>query len=178
MLTLKELTKTPEWRMLTRKQQMFVATYVQNALDNQAFDPVTAIRTAYKCKNDRSALVMSYRVMSAFNVSMCLSRCFENDPQQSFLAMLCRQITKGTITAQQIQAYKLYANIQGWTTSPVLQALDKAKEMGYGTHGNAPKYRPRHKLDNLKRTNAVLERRKKEAEAQADAFNLGDFEEE
>ena len=104
-----ELAKTPEFQRLTQKQKLFVYTYCSND-----YDLVNAVRTAYLCKNDEVARIMSYRLLSAINVAMCLSVHFGDTPIEGFLNVLERCIRSGKITSTQIKAFQLYAELQGW----------------------------------------------------------------
>ena len=122
-LTLTEIALTPEFLSLNKKQKLFVATYVQNGLDNDTYDAITAVRTAYKCKDDVSARAMTYRLMQNVAIAMCLSMHFGEDPQEAFLNQLARDIIKGRVTQAIVSAYRLYANIKGWHNT----SFDKAE---------------------------------------------------
>ena len=122
-----EVAETPEFKRLTAKQKMFVVTYIENG-----YDPIHATRTAYLCKSDKNAHIMSYALLRNFHVIMCLAYHFGDDPEKTFLDSLARDIHKGTIDDNLLKAYLLYAEVKGWKKSAVVRAYELAKEMGYG----------------------------------------------
>lgn len=122
-----ELSKTREWALLNDKQRLFVATYISNG-----YNPVNAVRTAYKCKSDMTANIMSYRLLKSFNVIMCLSRHYGDDPKETFLNTLAKEICRGKLDQTHLRAYQLYAEIQGWYETALVKSYKMAQEMGYG----------------------------------------------
>jgi hypothetical protein len=104
-----ELSRTPEFATLTKKQQLFMCTYISNG-----YNEISAIRTAYNCKNDNSAKVMSYPLLRNFNICLVLSIHFGSDQREAFLARLQRDIAKGNISDSLLRAYTLYAEVRGW----------------------------------------------------------------
>jgi hypothetical protein len=122
---LDELAQTPEFLVLTKKQKLFIATYIMNG-----YDAVNAIRTAYDCKDDSIAAIMQHRLFNTFSISMAMSRHFGSDPKKVFMVRLIKTMTKGIINNNQIRAYELYARLNGWDDSPLLQAAKIAKELG------------------------------------------------
>jgi hypothetical protein len=168
---LDELSKTQEFASLTSKQKMAVATYISNG-----YDIIHAIRTAYRCKNDHIAQIMSYRFLRSFGVAMTLSRHFGSDPLDTFLAQLARDIIKGRITDTQIKAYTLYAECQGWKKSAYVRAYELAKEMGFKKDDRHLHITHQRKLK--REIMAAIEEAKKpeEKEQGSETFDLSHFE--
>ncbi len=109
-LTLDELRETAEFQRMTGKQKKFVETYITNG-----YKLVPAIREAYVCKNDVTANVMSYSVMNSLNVTFCLALHFGEKPIDTFKKHMSRLILRNRITKTQVQAWELYARINGWS---------------------------------------------------------------
>jgi hypothetical protein len=124
-LTLEQLAETAEFQCCTAKEKLCIATFISNN-----YDQINAIRTAYPCANDHVALLMSYAVFGRFKVQMAVAAHFNDDPQQAFLHRLVRDIAKGKIDPVKLRAYTLYAEVKGWKTSPLLEAIKIAKEIG------------------------------------------------
>jgi hypothetical protein len=70
--------------------------------------------------------------MRSFDVVMCLTLHFGGEPIDCFLDQLARDIRKGKLTKEMLEAYKLYAEVKGWKKSSLVRAYEIAKEMGYG----------------------------------------------
>lgn len=121
-----ELAKTIEFQHLTQKQKLAVATYITNG-----YDIVNAIRTAYLCKDDHVASIMQHRFFRSPTVAIVLSRHFGTSPKQAFMIRLVKSIIKGDLTPTQIRAYELYASMNGWHSSPLLEAAKVAEKMGH-----------------------------------------------
>jgi len=113
-LTLEELQMTPEYQRLTRKQQLFVATYVAGGLLDGQYDAVEATRTAYKCKTVENARVMSYSLLQNIHIVEVLNRHFNVEPIEEFLRTLDRAIQNKKLTQAQISALYLKARILGF----------------------------------------------------------------
>jgi hypothetical protein len=126
-LTWEEISQTLEFKRLTPKQQMFLCTYISNG-----YDPINACLTAYKCKSERNARIMTYGLLRHFGICMCISLHMGDDPQDTYCNQLARDILKGRITPDSLAAYRLYAEVKGWKKSAVVRAYELAKEMGYG----------------------------------------------
>ncbi len=123
-LTRSELETTHEFQILTPKQKMFVATYVQTGIDTGKYDAVAAVNSAYKCKTEESARIMGYALLSNINIIRVLDRHFGKEPVDSFTDMLERALRNGTITVAQVQAAKMICELKGYATS-----LNKAPEV-------------------------------------------------
>lgn len=147
-IPLSQLIKTDDFSRLTPSQKMFVATYIEND-----YNHTHAIRTAYKCKNDNSAKVMSYNVMRSFNVMMVLSLHFGDRPVDIFVKRLDRAIRTGQISRAKIDAYRLLADVKGYRRSRRL--------------GKKPK--PNQKV----KRKAIV---KAKAKGEPSKYNLQDFE--
>lgn len=173
-MDLDELSTTHEFASLTKKQKMAVATYISNG-----YDIVNAMRTAYVCKSDEVAKIMSYRFLRAFNVAMTLSLHFGESPQDTYLSQLARDIMKRKISDTQLKAYTLYAEIKGWKKPAIVRAYELAKELGYGPNAKSARESKRDPgTDHIKSRlmTAIREGKKREAEKEANPFDLSDFE--
>jgi len=117
MLTLEELRITPEFQQLTEREKLFVATYISNG-----YDQTHAVRTAYDCKDDGVASRMSYRLLAHLRIVMVLARYREEVPKETFLHLLRRAGLKNGITREQLSAFRLYAEVNGWIKAPKQKA--------------------------------------------------------
>lgn len=113
MLSLDELKETAEFIECTDRERMFVATYISNGHDG-----VHAVRTAYNCKNDDSAKKMAYRLMAHIRIIMVLARHRGEAPKSLFLRLLRRASYNRGMSASQLHAFRLYAEVCGWITAP------------------------------------------------------------
>ena len=112
-LSLEQLKETPEYKRLTPKQQLFVATYVAGGLSDGNYDAVLATRTAYPCRSEEVARIMSYAIMANIRIIAVLNRHFGAEPIEEFLALLDRAINNKRITIAQVNALKLKCDILG-----------------------------------------------------------------
>lgn len=119
MLTLDQLHETPEFAELTSAEKLFIDTYVSNG-----FNPIHAVRTAYQCKNDGVAQRMSYRLLGHLRIVMVLARHREELPKETFLGLLRRASLKKGITKDQLAAFRLYAEANGWIKTPKREAKE------------------------------------------------------
>lgn len=113
-LTLDELMDTPEYRALTPKQQLFVATYVEGGLATGTYDRIDATRKAYVCKDEESVRVMSYAMMGNIRVIEALNRHFNTEPIEEFLQEVSRAIHNRRLSTAQVQALKIKADLLGY----------------------------------------------------------------
>jgi hypothetical protein len=113
LLTLDQLHETPEFSELTSAEKLFIDTYVSNG-----FNSTQAVRTAYQCKNDGVAQRMSYRLLGHLRIVMVLARHREELPKETFLGLLRRASLKKGITKDQLAAFRLYAEANGWIKAP------------------------------------------------------------
>lgn len=113
-LTLDEVMETPEYRALTPKQQLFVATYVEGGLATGTYDRLDATRKAYVCKDEESVRVMSYAMMGNIRVIEALNRHFNTEPIEEFLQEVSRAIHNRRLSTAQVQALKIKADLLGY----------------------------------------------------------------
>jgi hypothetical protein len=102
-LTLDELRQTSEYLMLTQKQQLFVATYVGTGMAEGHYNVVSAIKTAYACKSEEVARVMSYTMMQNIRILAVLNLHFGVSPTVQFVKELDRAIRNKKITNAQVE---------------------------------------------------------------------------
>ena len=110
---LDELRETPEFQILTQKQQLFVATYCDFGLTSGTYDAVEAARIAYTCKSKEVARVMSYSLMQNIRIVSALNRHFGTEPIEIFLKQLDRAINNKRITPSMVQALRLKCDVLG-----------------------------------------------------------------
>jgi len=115
-MPLDELEKTHEFQRLTPKQKMFVQTYVGGGSIDGNYDAVAAINTAYTCKSNEVARIMSYSLLANINVVAVLNRHFGNEPIDSFLATLDRAVRNKHLTIAQLGALRLQCEVMGFST--------------------------------------------------------------
>jgi hypothetical protein len=116
-LTYDELKKTPEYQKLTRKQQLFVATYCAGGLADGVYDAVNAAALAYKCRTREIARVMSYSLMANIKIVAVINRHFNAGPTAEFLETLDRAIRNKKLTMAQVTALRLKCDILGIKTA-------------------------------------------------------------
>lgn len=113
-LTLDEVQQTQEYAILTPKQQLFVASYIQGGMQTGIYDPVSAVQLSYHCENPESARVMSYAMMNNIRIIEALNRHFNSEPIESFLKEVSRAIRNKKLSVSQVQALKLKADLLGF----------------------------------------------------------------
>ena len=106
-LTLDQLKQTMEYKKLTQKQQLFVATYCEGGLVDGNYDAVGATRTAYQCKSLEVARIMSYSLLANIRIIAVLNLHFNVTPTEDFMVMLDRAIRNKNFTMAQLGAMKL-----------------------------------------------------------------------
>jgi hypothetical protein len=116
-LTYDELKSTPEYQKLTRKQQLFVATYCAGGLADGNYDAVNAAALAYKCRTREIARIMSYSLMANIKIVAVINRHFNATPTEEFMEMLDRAIHNKKITAAQVALLRLKCDILGIKTA-------------------------------------------------------------
>lgn len=153
-----ELSRTPEFSMLTDKEKLFICTFIENG-----YDVVNAIRTAYKCKNDHNAKIMSYPLLRRPQITTVLMIHFgdwdsEQQPDASvdaFTQRLARDIIRGRVDDTTLKALRLLAEVKGWYQSPTVKALEVAQQMGYSFDTNRSAEPRKAKVDTRNLTKAV-----------------------
>jgi hypothetical protein len=160
--SLEEMSKTPAFLSLTTRQKLCFATYISNG-----YDIINAVRTAYACKDDKTAKIMSYRFFRCFNIVMALSLHFGDTPQEKFLTLLTRDLVKSKLDKEKVKAYSLYAQVMGWKKTSLVRAMELAKEIGIRP---SPTRVPDETRSNLKQkiAGAIRKRKKEEAKAEWD----------
>ena len=134
-MPLEELEQTPEYQVLTPKQRLFVATFIQSGEDHQ-YDAAYATSVAYDCKNRNSARVMSYSMLGNIRVIAALDRHFNRQPLVSFLMVLDRAIQNKHLKQSQLHALRLKADLIGLQSGmpvpgrTVKDVLDEVREEG------------------------------------------------
>jgi len=123
-----ELSQTVEFGHLSPKMATWVLTYVQNYLDTGTFDPLAATRASYECATEESARTFGYQLMANPKVLITLNRFFGNSPEQSFLEQVEKAIYSRKLSVAQVDALKLYSNLQGWSSGIKWSGLSKPKD--------------------------------------------------
>lgn len=104
----------PEFLMLTQKQQLFVATYVSAGMaEGGHYNVISALKTAYACKSEESARVMSYALMQNIHILAVLNLHFGVSPTDQFLKELDRAIRNKKITRAQVELLALKSKMMG-----------------------------------------------------------------
>jgi hypothetical protein len=115
-LSTQELAQTPEYQKLTAKQKLFVLTYVAGGIDCGEYDEVNATWTAYKCKTQENARIMSYAMMQNIRIVAAINRHFNASPTEEFMENLDRAIRNKNLTMAQLGALKLKCDLLGIKT--------------------------------------------------------------
>ena len=131
ILELEILKNTPEFSALTKAQKLCVATYVEArntpGMTDQA-RRLLAVRTAYKCKNDLVATVMTYRVFDHPKVKATVGRHEGKDEKTVFMEELLGVIRAPSLNIPKLNAMKLYAKMKGWVLEAEETLKSKASE--------------------------------------------------
>ena len=79
-----EIEKIPEYQRLTRKQKLFVSTYIQGG------DAVAATLAAYQCADWSTARRMAYTLLKNVKIAEVLNLHFCPEPLEKFIVVLNR----------------------------------------------------------------------------------------
>jgi hypothetical protein len=112
---IEELKKLPEFALLPETRQRFLEAYIANGYDGAA-----AVRACYpKAKVAESIRVMASRALNSPGVVMLLHLHYGDDPKEAFCQMVAKQIMRGRISKEVMEAMKLLADVrefrQPWT---------------------------------------------------------------
>lgn len=126
--SLEEIRETPEFKQLTQKQQLFLATYVSNG-----YDAVAATRTAYAVRSAENARVLSYAMLGNIRIIAVLNIHFGTTPTEELLAAIDRAIRNKKITLAQVYALRTKLDVLGISTRlPVIKdgqrGIDRAQK--------------------------------------------------
>jgi hypothetical protein len=111
---IERLRETDEFENLTLCQKLFIETYIASGVELGVYDQITATQTAYKCKNQEVARVMSYALMTNRRIVAVLNLHFAREPLAVFLETLDRAIKNKKLTLAQFKALALKARILGF----------------------------------------------------------------
>jgi hypothetical protein len=120
-----ELKATPEYQSLTPGQQRFVDNYVANG-----HDVVKAYHEAFKCKDEWTSRCASYSLMRQPAVIFVLNLYFGDTPDEAFVNHIWKMIMKRKISQQELNAWRLYADIRRMRHGSVENAIDLAVKLG------------------------------------------------
>jgi hypothetical protein len=108
---LDELRTTPEFQLLTTKQQIFVSAYLSSGRQNGTYDSLAAVRTAYDVSSATNATVLSYEILGNPKIKKVLDLHFNRTEREAFLEDLLRTIARSKGTAK-VRAMALYAKMK------------------------------------------------------------------
>jgi len=115
---LSEIEKTSEFQRLTKKQKLFLATYLQGG------DAVEAVLAAYQCADWSTARRMSYTLLKNVKIAEVLNLHFCPEPLEKFIAVLNRAIRNKKLTLAQFKALEVKAQSLGFIkASEVINGL-------------------------------------------------------
>jgi hypothetical protein len=126
-LSLDQLSETVEFRQLTPKQQLWLATYTQCFIDTGVFDPVAASVTAYDCGSAEVARITGYKVLANSKIILALNRFFGDSPEEAFLKLVERALYSRKISPSRIAALKLYSDLKGWSAGALANPAQEAE---------------------------------------------------
>jgi hypothetical protein len=106
-LSLEEVQQTPEYERLTPKQRLWVSTYIASGMQLGNYDAILATRTAFACKSNENARIMSYAIMENIHIIEVMNIHFRLDPIAAFSKIIDRAIANKKTTMAQVQALKL-----------------------------------------------------------------------
>ena len=143
-MPLEELVRTVEYSRLTPKQQLWISTYIESgALDERNYDAIFATRTAYNCRTEEVARVMSYSILDNVRVIAVLNLHFGADPLDAFLKTCERAAMNRRTTAVQMQILKIMAEAKGYISKlPVYPGTNASIVMPTHLKKGAPEPKP------------------------------------
>ena len=106
-LPLEEVQKTPEYARLTPKQRLWISTYIESGMALGEYDGILATRTAFACRNQENARIMSYSLLENIHIIEVLNIHFRLDPIAAFGKIIDRAIANKKISMSQIQALRI-----------------------------------------------------------------------
>jgi hypothetical protein len=116
-----------EYRQLTPKQQLWLATYTQSFINTGVFDPVAASVTAYDCGSDEVARITGYKTLANPKIILALNRFFGDSPEAAFLKLVERALYSRKITPSRIRALELYSELKGWGAGALANPVQEAE---------------------------------------------------
>src|ERR1035437_5866649 len=143
-MPLDDLRKTHEYTRLTPKQKMFVDSYCAGGSVDGKYDAVSATNSAYKCKSDEVARVMSYSLLANINIVAVLNRHFGTEPIDSFLATLDRAVRNSKLTLAQLGALQLQCAVMGFGTK-IPPNIGRSNDLGAASRKEEKKPRKTQK---------------------------------
>ena len=117
-LSLVEVKSLPEFQRLTPKQKLFVLTYCEGGLLDGNYDAAAATMTAYHCKTEENARIMSYAQMGNIRIIAVLNRYFNVSPTEEFMDTLDRAIRNKNLSIAQMEALRLKSILLGYKNVP------------------------------------------------------------
>ena len=108
---LAKLQATRKWSLLSPKQALFCASYIESGLSTGTYDAKSAMRAAYNSSSDRNLTCLTYEVLENPRVKAVLNLHFGTSPLDSFLADLEKTIRKESGIAK-VDAMKMYVELQ------------------------------------------------------------------
>jgi hypothetical protein len=117
-LTLDQLRETQVFMTMSIKQKRFIEAFISNGGDR-----IAAVETAYDTKDRKNARILSYQVFSSLNVIACLAAYYQDKPLDLFKAEVLRAYRSRKLTVAQVYALRLLADINGWGSASLRDAL-------------------------------------------------------
>ncbi len=163
-MPLDEIQKTVEYARLTPKKRLWVSTYIQSGMEHGDYDPILATRTAFECRSDENARIMSYSILENIHIIEVLNMHFRVDPLDAFIKIIDRAIRNKKISHAQVQALRLKCELLGIANrlpvadgptegSPVISD----KVAGTPAVSSKPEQRRKHRKAEKPAKNQVLE---------------------
>jgi hypothetical protein len=107
---LAEVMATPEFQMLTEKQQAFCAKYLSGGLLDH-YDAEAAVRAVYAVASPKNAKILSYELLANPKIKKVLDLHFNRTEPDVFLAELEQTIRRSKGIAK-VKAQELYARMK------------------------------------------------------------------
>jgi hypothetical protein len=126
-MSLAELSQTVEFGHLSPKMAVWVRTYVQSFLDTGTFDPLVATQAAYECTTEASARTFGYQLLAHPKIILVLNRFFGTSQERASIRQVERAISNRRLSVAQIQALRLYSDLQGWSSGIKCSGPSKPK---------------------------------------------------
>ena len=79
---LQVLITTPEFQALTAAQAGFVSKYVSRGVTKGVYDAVTAVQSAYHCKDRKTAAIQAYQLLRNRRIAKVIDLHFLRDAER------------------------------------------------------------------------------------------------
>jgi hypothetical protein len=114
-LSVYELSQTPEFGRLSKRQAEWLLIYLNDFIEGRGFDPENATRRVYSCQTPENVRTMGAHLVSNPKIVDCVRKFFGETLEQTFTRALLKAINSPSLTVAQKDTLELFAKVHGWT---------------------------------------------------------------